>query len=59
VTLCTPLVVPTRRLANVRLVGKTVTGLFSTALVVCANADEPRTSRESQRTVRPKNALVP
>jgi hypothetical protein len=27
--------------------------------VVCANADEPRTSRESKRTVPPKNALVP
>jgi hypothetical protein len=59
VTLSAPLVVPTGQLANLRLVGKTVTGLFSTASVVCPNADGPRTSRESKRTVPPMSTLVP
>jgi len=36
-----------------------VSGRPRVPAVVCANADEPETRRESKRTVPPKNRLVP
>ena len=57
VTACAPIVVPTGRLANVRLAGETVTD--AGVNVICANAHEPEMSTESKRTVPPRNRLVP